>query len=144
MNRGMWLALLLALAGCTAGLWFSGFIGGANNDTLPPPLAALQQHFATVGIDTQAGLARAAGRAQLRHNVHFAQRGSKLVFSVQWFENTAAANEQLRILQQYPASAASLANGEFVLTLVDWPVGDPMTQRVRVAFGAFAAPGSAR
>ena len=140
MNKWLLLTVLVALAGAGAGLVFFGRDRGAAGSDLPPPMQALQRHFAAAGIDTQTGLARSGARERLRHNVQFELRGSQQWFSVQWFENADAAQAYLGILRQYPASAAALANGEFVLSLNDgWTVTDPMTQRIRAAFTAFDA-----
>ncbi len=142
MTRIVVIAALLLALGAALGLWLWGQ-GRGSGDALPPPLAALERHFVAAGLDVKGSLARAAGRERLRHNVHFALRGSPRVFFVQWFETPDAAQRYLQTLQRYPASAASLANGELVLALSDWPADDAQTERVRAAFLSFAAPGAA-
>lgn len=133
-------ALALA-AGAVAGIMASGWLRTDAGHGLPPPLAALQQHFVAAGLDVQGSPARAGARERLRHNARFEIRGQTRDFSVQWFETREAAAKHLQVLQRYPASAASMANGELVLTLVDWPVDDPLMQTLRVAFANFPAPG---
>ena len=134
-------AVLAVGAGTVAGLVASGWLRPGGGNELPPPLAALQQHLMAAGIDARGSPARAGARERLRHNARFEVRGHPRDFSVQWFETRDAAAKHLQLLQRYPASAASMANGELVLTLVDWPVDDPMMQKLRVAFSGFAAPG---
>lgn len=142
MNKWLMLAVLLAVAGVGVGAWLANRGQGDPNARLPPPLDALQAHFVAAGIPVHGSLARAGGRERLRHNVHFAVDGVQRIFFVQWYQTPDAALAYLQTLQRYPASAASLANGELVLAITDWPVDDPLTQRVRLAFQSFAAPGA--
>ena len=141
-SKWMVVTVLALGAGTVAGLMASGWLrpGGSG---LPEPLAALQQHLVAAGIDARGSPARACAREQLRHNARFEIRGHARDFSVQWFETRDAAAQHLQVLQRYPASAASMANGELVLTLVNWPVDDPVMQKLRVAFASFPAPGRA-
>ena len=130
----------MAVAGGVAGVWLSGITRGSANDALPPAMQALQQHYAAAGLPIKGGLARAGPREKVRYSTQFELQQSKQKFSVQCFETADAARAYLRILHQYPATAASLAKGEYVLSLNDWPADDPMTQRVRLAFESFVAP----
>lgn len=143
-SKWMVVAALALAAGAAAGLMASGWLrpGGGGSD-LPEPLAALQQHLVAAGIDARGSPARAGARERLRHNARFEIRGHPRDFSVQWFETRDAATRHLQLLQRYTASAASMSNGELVLTLVDWPVDDPVMQKLRVAFASFPAPGRA-
>ena len=140
MNKWLVLALVMAVAGGAVGVWLAGVGRGGANADLPAAMVALQRHYAAAGMEIKGGLARAGPREKVRYSTQFELQQSKQVFSVQCFETAEAASAYLRILHQYPATAASLAKGEFVLSLNDWPVDQPMTQRVRAAFESFAAP----
>jgi hypothetical protein len=104
---------------------------------LPPPVAALQAHLRSQGLDTTGRLAPRGGLSRVRQLIHFSVAGSEQPFFVMWCESAADAQAQLERLRLAPRNSLPQANAEFVIYLTEWPADAPLTRQVIGAFASF-------
>jgi hypothetical protein len=134
-----WLIVLMALA-LGAGfwaIWRSGLIG---SEALPGPVASLQQHFQSVGLDTTAKVVRNPQLNEVRKHVRFALRGADdQPFYVYWCQGPVEAQRVLERYRKAPGQNVSAARGSLLVYMSGWSPDEARTQKVLQAFNSWPA-----
>jgi hypothetical protein len=143
VSKLLWVALVSALIASAAGFFAMRYMAGSDDGLPPGPLASLQRHMASQGIQTHATLVRMPQINEvLKHGRYNVKGHGDKRFYVYWCSSPKAALAVRERYEQAPSQGLQAARGVLLIYMTGWPADDPLSQRVLAAFNNWPIEGA--